>query len=149
MKIETRDFGEMEIDPSEIISFRLPVYGFEALSNYVLLYDDDLQSPFTWLQSTQDKDVCFILATPELVGLETYQPTVSGETRKLLNLAEGQEPVCRIITVIPERFQDATVNLKSPVLINPAFKCAAQIILDQDYPIKARLMPQEEGERKC
>ena len=52
MKIETRDFGEMEIDPKEVVEFLSPIYGFENLRRFVLLYDDNIP-PFTWLQSIE------------------------------------------------------------------------------------------------
>ena len=42
MKIETRDFGEMEIDPEEVVEFLSPIYGFENLRRFVLLYDDKI-----------------------------------------------------------------------------------------------------------
>lgn len=149
MKIQTRDFGELQINPEEIIFFRSAIYGFEDLTQFVLLYDDDIQSPFTWLQSTQDKDVCFILVAPELVGFGSYELNLPADSKKLLELEQGQEPVCRVIAVIPADFKEATVNLKSPIVINTVRKCAAQVILEQDYPIRARLMPKEGGEQEC
>ena len=41
-----------------------------------------------------------------------------------------------LITVIPEDLRRSTVNLKSPVIVNPSSMVAAQVILDEDLPIR-------------
>lgn len=139
MKIETRDFGEIEIDPEEVLEFRSPIFGFENLKRFALLYDDSVQGPFAFLQSLEEPKVCFILVDPT-VAEARYAPVLPAETQKLLGFSEGEQAVWRAITVIPQNFADATVNLKSPIVINPSQKCAAQVILDADYPLRARLM---------
>ena len=146
MKIQTRDFGEIEINTEEIITFCSGIYGFEDYKNFVLLYDDTVDAPFTWLQSTEEKNICFILAEAEAVGILGYHPKLTIETRSMLELG-NDEPVYRLITVIPEKFEDASVNLKSPIVLNVKTKMAAQVILEDNYPIRARLMPQKEGAR--
>lgn len=139
MKIETRDFGALEIDPAEVVEFLSPIYGFEKLRRFALLYDDSVPGPFVWLQSLEDASVCFILVDPGAVTAD-YCPQLPEDTQELLQITEQSQAIWRAITVIPQNFADATMNLKSPIVINPARKCAAQVILDADYPIRARLM---------
>lgn len=139
MKIETRDFGEIEIDPAEVVEFLSPIYGFDHLRRFALLYDDGVQGPFTWLQSLDDATVCFILVDPMAIRPD-YAPQLPQETKKLLRFRESRDAVWRAIAVIPQNFADATVNLKSPVVINPTERCAAQIILDADYPLRVKLI---------
>lgn len=148
MRIQTRNFGEIEINPQEIIEFRQPIYGFEHLTSYVVLSDDEVGAAFTWLQSTQDKDVCFVLVDPSIVP-NKYHPVLTNAVRQLLELGENDQTILRTIAVIPASFQDATVNLKSPVIINPSVRCAAQVILEEDYPIRAPLISVEKGEGIC
>lgn len=143
MQIETRDFGGMEIDPNEIIRFQEPVYGFEELTEYVLLSDDEAGDGIMWLQSVEKPEVCFVIIDPEMVGTE-YKPEIPQATLEQLEV--GEMLVVRLIAVVPDNFHDTTVNLKSPVLINPEKKCAAQVILEADYPIRMRLFG-EEGEQ--
>ena len=140
MTIETRDFGVLDIDEKEMLSFVLPVFGFESLTKYVLLRDDEAGPGLLWLQSIEEPDVCFILLDPEEVGLE-YNPEVAAETVRALKLE--QAPMVRLIAVIPQNFKETTVNLKSPVLINLNNKTAAQVILEADYPIRMRLFDEE------
>lgn len=139
MKISTRDFGELEINPEEIIEFCSPIYGFEHLNRFVMLYDDALPGPFGWLQSTEQADACFIVVDPAVVPY-AYSPAVSKECCTLLKLMPEETPILRLIVVVPREFSQATVNLKSPIVISPTKKIAAQIILDEDYPLRAPLL---------
>lgn len=143
MTIDTRDFGRLDVEDSSILEFRAPILGFEQLKRFVLLSDDEAGPDLMWLQSIDDPDVAFVLIDPaSIVGL-VYVPEVSREVSYLLELDE--EPAVRVIAVVPDDFKKATVNLKSPVIINQNKKLAAQIILDADYPIRMRLFDEGEG----
>lgn len=142
MKIETRDFGILEIDTNEIITFKQPIYGFEDLSKYIMLSDNNIGEHFIWLQSVEDKNTCFILSNPELV-LSGYHPDVPAEIRKLIGSQTEKDIVYWVITVVPSDFELSTVNLKSPIIMTTASKYAAQIISDDDYPIRMPLINNE------
>lgn len=142
--IDTRDFGRMELDENEFIDFRSPIYGYEHLKRFALLSDDEAGEGLVWLQSVDQPDVCFILIGPEVLGIE-YEPVLPEEASTLLAL-EGSSPVYQLITVVPEDFKNTTVNLKSPIVINPANRFAAQVILDTDYPIRMPLFAGKEDE---
>ncbi len=142
MTIETRDFGTMELDKNEVLTFKAPILGFDDLSRYVILSDKEIGSGLLWLQSIDDANTCFILLDPEEIGLD-YQPILPGDMVDLLQLEAA--PALRLIAVIPEDFKKTTVNLKSPVVINTQKKLGAQVILDDDYPIRMPLFDGEEG----
>lgn len=144
MKILTRNFGELEIDASEIIHFKQPLYGFEELRDYVLLYDDDIGGCFIWLQSTEDRDTCFIMVDPGVLPGH-YAPVLPSEVVEQLELAQESDAIVRVIAVIPEDFAEATVNLKSPVVINTVKHCASQVMLEDDFPLRAPMMAGERG----
>lgn len=139
----TRYFDEVQIDENEILHFTTPIYGFEELTEYVLLYDDTSEdSPFCWLQSVDDAQVCFVIMDPTALCAD-YAPTLSDDTRAALSLVGGEQPVYRVMAVVPQDLSKATVNLKSPIVINSAKHCAAQVILEDDYPVRVRLMEAE------
>ncbi len=142
MTILTRDFGEMELDSKAALEFRAPVLGFEDLRRFVVLSDDEAGPGLMWLQSLEKQDVCFIMLDPQEIGLD-YAPEISREDAELLDLKEA--PVVRVLAVVPPNFMDTTVNLKSPILINPARRWGAQVVLDADYPIRMRLFGGEES----
>lgn len=131
MKLETRDFGEVEVDAEDIISFEQPIFAFEEYKEYVMLYDQG-NSQIVWLQSTQEKDLCFILVDPAVV-IEGYAPSLPRDLSRKI----GDGPTMMwLIMVVAADFRDSTVNLKSPVVINPQSKRAAQIISEDSLPIR-------------
>ncbi len=142
MQLSTRDFGVVDVKEQDIIEFTEPMFGFDEYRRYVMLCDEEIGNHFAWLQSTDDPDLCFLLADPELAK-PSYREAVP--QKALANLGEAAAYECWVVMVVPEEnFSEATVNLKSPVIINTENRHAAQIILDEDYPIRCPLNRKEE-----
>ena len=156
MDILTRDFGSISINPHDIIEFVQPIFGFDDYTKYVILCDEEIGSHFAWLQSVEDPELCFLLADPNLVH-PSYAASLPPETHKALGdgtpgdgtpgESEGYEYWAMM--VVPENFSEATVNLKSPVIINTQTHQAAQVILDLDYPIRCPLTGKGKDEASC
>lgn len=142
MNIETRDFGVLAVDPSEVITFVNPILGFEDDTAFVLLTDDESDGMFSFLQSITTPDVCFILTDPNLI-FDHYSPEVAPQVGVRLGITGDIEPIFRVLTVIPEDFTKATVNLKSPIIFCVETKKAEQIVLDDDLPIRTPLVSEE------
>lgn len=135
MQIETRDFGIIDIKETNIITFKQPIFGFEDYTQFVLVSDGNMGNGICWLQSIEQKTICFILINP-LEVCKDYAPVVMQDVLFTLQAAPEDELDCWAILVVGADFRKSTVNLKSPILINHKMKCAMQIILDQDYPIR-------------
>lgn len=145
MEIKTRDFGTIEINEHEIITFHQPIYGFERLTQYVLLFDDEIGAQFIWLQSIEDQNICFVLIDPALLMSE-YPPALSPELAEDLRKKNINDPVFRAIAVLRNDLTQSTVNLKSPIVIDAQSKCAAQVILDDNYPVRKPLLNSGKGD---
>lgn len=135
MKVLTRDFGEVDVNEYDIIKFEQAIFGFENYTNFIMLYDNDFNGEYAWLQSTQEPDLCFIIANP-LLTINNYKPDCSKEAEKIIGPGEYEY---WLIMVIKDDFKESTVNLKSPVIINLKNNKAMQIILEDDYPIRYQL----------
>lgn len=135
MQIETRDFGLIHIIETSIITFKEPIFGFEEYTAYVLISDGNMGNGICWLQSVEEKSVCFILINP-LEVCKDYAPVVMQNVLFTLQAAPEDELDCWAIMVVGSDFRASTANLKSPILINHKTKSAMQVILDQDYPIR-------------
>ena len=142
MKLTTRDFGEIEIDEKEIITFASPVFGFETYHKFVFLYHKEVSEHFIWLQSIEEPGLCFILVDPHLV-MEHYEPKLPEEAERLLG--DG-EYMCWLMASVREPFEESTVNLKSPVVVNIKGHLAAQFVLQEEFPIRYPLFRKEEEE---
>ena len=132
MKCKTKSFGELEFDQQEIITLVQPPFGFDGYKQYVLLYDDEAESPFAWMQSLDDADLCFTLAQAKCFA-PWYRPEIPEDAIQKL----GSEALATwVICVIPDNVDKATANLKSPLIINSHTQKGMQVILSQDYPVR-------------
>ena len=114
MKINTRDFGCIEADEKDIITFVKPILGFEEYTKFIMLIDDEIGNGFSWLQSVEDPQLCFVMANPDLLGT-AYAPSLPDD---VLETMGGEITEKWLMAVIKEDIKDTSVNLKSPVVIS-------------------------------
>lgn len=141
MKYKTRDFGEVEIDDAKIVHFAQPIFGFDEYRKYFFLYDEDIGEQFTFLQSAEEPGLCFILFDPS-ARMPDYAPRLPENIEQILGEGEYE---CWSVAVIREDFKRSTINLKSPILVNLLTRQAAQIILEQDYPVRCPLLQEADA----
>ena len=135
MKVKTRDFGEVEVNAEDIISFEQKIFGFDSYTDFIMLYDDEFNGEYAWLQSVEEPELCFIIANPELL-IKDYDPCYPPEVKSVLGSGTYEK---WLIMVIRESIEDSTVNLKSPIIINFEKHKAMQVILEDEYPVRYRL----------
>ena len=143
MKLQTKFFGEIEIEESGIIEFVRPLLAFENHRKFVLLDGmDDLV--FTFLQSIDEPQLCFLTVPPAML-VSDYDIEIGDEVVKLLGLNSPADVLLFNIVNVPENVEDMTVNMKAPIVVNYKNKKAAQEVLNDDkYEVKYRI--QKAGE---
>ncbi len=142
MKLFTDYIGEVEYDESEIIKFPEGIFGFEEHNDFIIVGEFSEDFPFVWLQSIKDANVVFVLTNP-FVFVEEYDFALNDESIKKLDIKTPEEIQVYGIVVIPKKTSEATINLKSPIVINVEKREAYQIILDGDWQYKHKLFSQE------
>lgn len=142
MLIETRVFGQIEIEEKEIITFPEGIPGFEDVREYVLLKKEKEENPFFWLQSVRESFPAFIVADPWLI-LPDYSPEMDDTLLKSIEISDKEQLLCLVILVVPEDVKKIRANLKAPVVINKEKKLGKQIILENSkYKTKHYLLPE-------
>ena len=141
MKIETRIFGQIDIDDNKIITLEKGMIGFPELTRFALIYDKEKKDKgfqISWLQSMDDGDIAFPVTDPFYV-MKEYNPSVSEEI--LAPLGElTEENVYVLVTVtVPKKVEDFSVNLKAPIVINSDTNKGLQTITESDYPVKYKI----------
>jgi len=139
MKYMTRDFGEIEIKENDILTFTQPLFGFEEYKTFALIYNPEIGDSMAWLQSLDNPSLCFILFDPSPLS-SFFTPQLPKSVEKILGKGEY---ICWALCAIPDDIRKITVNLKSPVFINPLTQKVAQIMLDQNYPIRFPLIKED------
>jgi len=123
MKIQNKQFGEIEYNEDSVLKFKEGILGFEELRNFILITEKD--SFFSWLTSVDQPEIIFPLFPIELLQEE-------------LNKESNFEPYG--IVKLDKQPENITINLKAPVYIDHSEKLGFQKIseseeLPLDYPL--------------
>ena len=136
MQVKTALFGHVDISNNNIFEMPQGPLGFDEHCRYALLEREDQGVIFRWFQATDNESLCFVVFDPNEI-ITGYSP--EPETRDLEQLGCKHPNDLRYfaIAVIPEDYMQATINLKSPIAVNPVTRIAKQVILQNvDYPIR-------------
>ncbi|EOS27061.1 hypothetical protein C806_00654 [Lachnospiraceae bacterium 3-1] len=138
MQMETRLFGEIEVEEEKVIFFEQGIIGFPDCHKFILVYEDGengVRKGISWLQSLEEPAFALPVMDPLLVK-EDYNPQVEDEVLKDLgNLTEENTYVLVTVTAT-EDITKLSVNLKAPIVINADERKAHQIIVEDDFPVK-------------
>ncbi len=145
-EIETREFGTVEIEEDQIITFPRGLPGFDGARDFILLPLTE-DSPFLILQSVEEPDLAFVTLEPASFAAE-YEFEIGEKTQEMLNVDSDEQVGVVVIANLEGEDDSIYVNLSAPVVINVEENLARQVILDQDvYPLRypIRLRPVREG----
>ncbi len=152
MDLKTRDFGVVHVDDDAIYEFPEGIYGFEDSKQFAIFekkFDDDVS--FLYLQSTSDVDPCFLVFEPWNI-CPGYDPLVSTDDLKACDVSEPDYLIFLVIATVPNNIEDLSLNIKSPVVLNPKTRKAKQVILENpEYAIHHRpfILGKEWTDNKC
>jgi flagellar assembly factor FliW len=147
LKIQTANFGELEVNQDDVITFPQGLPAFEQLRKFVII-DHQPDSPFHFLQSLEEGSLTFVVAEP-LTFFPWYQIKLAKRDLADVGVEEEEEAVVLVIVTIPENPKEMTANLQAPLVINGNRKLAKQVILsDSDYITRHLLFP-EEKQQAC
>lgn len=146
MKIETRDFGTMEVGEEQIFEFPNGIYAFEDARRFALIELEKGQFP-AWLQCIDSIKPCFIVFDPWLI-CKDYEITLNSGEKAMLEVGDKTNLQVLCIARVPEDFKETTVNLKSPIVINMDTKKAMQVILPSNYPYRQPIFKNTETEKE-
>jgi flagellar assembly factor FliW len=131
MLLHTKHFGKIEIAANNILRFESGIPGFELLKDFILLNNEDDNSPFKWLQCVNEPQMAFVVADPFAI-VKDYTFNLPDEAVHELGIVHEKDVAVYSVVVVPDDTTKISVNLKAPIIINVKNKKAAQIILDTD-----------------
>jgi len=125
MRVCTKAYGEIDVDPRQHMHFPLGLFGFEDHEEWVLL--DAKEQPFYWLQSLSSEQVAFVLIDPRIFRPD-YQLSVPPEDLEEIEATADDQVLVFAIVTIPDQMRDMTANLQGPVVINRRTRVGRQAI---------------------
>ena len=138
MEIISPIHGKMEYSESEVLTFEKGIPGFQDLKKFIIK-EVSSESPFSVMQSIEDKYIGFIIISPFLID-DKYEIKLSDETIKLLNIEKPEDILLYTIVTLKEKIEDITTNLKAPLVINLKNRKCEQYILDTEkYKIREKV----------
>jgi len=147
MIIATEHLGNIEYSENDILSFAHGIPGFEEEKQFILIPAEDIEFPFSYLQSVQSADLAFIVTDPFLF-VENYDFELSSSDATALNVKNDEDladiSVLTIVT-IPNDVDQTTINIMAPIVINHAAKVGRQVLLSEYSDTKFPLFRKIEG----
>ena len=140
MTFQTRQFGNIEFNLEKGIVFPEGIPGFEMLKKFIIIEDQDTNSPFRYLQSIEDGDITFVLTNPHEL-FPSYAPKIPEIYFEKIGGGDTEDFMLLAIVAIPQEVKEATVNLQAPILFQVNTRQAIQVILeDKTYQTRHKLL---------
>jgi flagellar assembly factor FliW len=127
MKLNTDQFGEIEIEANRIVTFTAGIPGFEHLQQFIFL-QPELEIPFSFMQSIEDPNISLIVTNP----FHFYPDYVCELPYLYINelmISQEQDAMIWSVVTIQGSLDKATINLLAPIIVNSNQKLGKQIIL--------------------
>lgn len=125
MRVMTRDLGEVEVAPDQVVEFVSPLLGFEGHRRFAIVPVPHAR-PFHWLQSLEEQGLAFpIVSAAELCV------AFAGDDLDLQRLGadDWSEVDFWIIVAIRADGGSLRPNLMAPVAVCRRSRRAAQLVL--------------------
>ena len=117
-----------------------PMLGFPEHGRFGLARLDE-QGAVCDLRSLDDPDLRFVVVPPALF-FPDYAPEITDATAEQLQARTADDLVALVVVTLGEEPNEATANLLAPVVLNPAQRLAAQVVLDDStLSLRAPLVP--------
>lgn len=137
MQAKTRLFGTIDIPEDKLIVLESGMIGFPDMQHFALIFDADKEDggKIKWLQSMDEPETAFPVMDPTLVKKD-YNPVINDEILKPLGELTDENILVLSTVTVPKQLEKMSINLKAPVIINTDTGRGAQIIVEDDFPVK-------------
>ena len=142
MRINTVNFGDLDIADDTIITFDDGLPGFPQLRRFVILEVEDIK-PFHYLQALPDDNtpaIALYLINPFLVD-PSYEFRLTDSDMEAIKSTNSAELTIYSVATIPADPREATLNLMAPIVINEKDHRGRQVILHESkYSVRHPLL---------
>lgn len=133
IRVKTR-FGEFDADPRDVLQFPDGLPGFEQCRRFVVLSSMTM-APLQCLHAVDGVPATFLAVDPRLV-LPRYRCVLSPGDLARLGATEQTLLLWLALVAVDDR-EEATVNLRAPVVINPKRMIGFQVVPSNSlYPLR-------------
>lgn len=127
MNIETKYHGTVSIDDQDIITFKKGIPGFLDEHQFALLSFDN-GAPFAILQSINTPALAFVVTNP-FDFYPDYEFELPDQAIDQLSIIDQKDVAVYGILTVHDNFEQSTINLQAPVVINHTKQLGKQVVL--------------------
>jgi flagellar assembly factor FliW len=142
LTIQTGRFGKIEVSDEALLRFPSGLVGFPAVKEFVVLdVAEDCQ--YQWFQAIKEPDLAFVIIDVHFLD-QKFQAEVSDEGLAELEITPSDPVLILAVVTIPAGEPDqATANLRAPLVVNLRTRKGKQLILHESIPLRFPLMRDE------
>lgn len=135
MKIQTSRFGMLEVSEDTLLTFPSGLVGFPAFRRYLVL-DPPEDADYQWFQSVDEPSVAFVIMDVDLLQ-PNFRANLTGEGLAELDMTPTDSISIMAVISIPSDHPDqATANLRAPLVVNGRTRQGKQLILHESIPLR-------------
>ncbi len=135
MKIQTSRFGMLDVSDDTILTFPSGLVGFPAFRRYVVL-DPPEDADYQWFQSVDEPSLAFVIMDVDLLQTD-FRTNLSGEGLAELDMTPADSiSIMAVITIPSDHLDQATANLRAPLVVNGRTRQGKQLILHESIPLR-------------
>lgn len=131
MRVETYLFGEIEVNPDQVITFPDGMAGFEGNKRYLLVHEENntATASFT-LQSLDDPALAFQIIDPAAIGFN-YELALTDAEDAILQSPKGENLAVMLILFkrIEANDKEIGANFRAPIILNTQARVGLQKII--------------------
>lgn len=143
MTIQTSRFGELEVSEDTLLMFPSGIVGFPAVQQFVVL-DVAEDSSYQWFQAIKEPDLALVIIDVHYLDPE-FQAQVSDEGLAELDITQRDPILILAVVTIPSGHpEQATANLRAPLVVNLRTRKGKQLILHESIPLRFPLLHEAE-----
>jgi flagellar assembly factor FliW len=138
MRVNSKAYGEIEVDERQLVTFPAGLPGFAKFTRWALL--DAKQKPFYYLQSLELPELAFSLIDPFLFRPD-YSLDLPDELLSEFGIDDPVDAIVFTIVTVPQDGSPITANLLGPLIISRASRTGMQAVLgDTRWRVKHDIM---------
>ena len=141
MKVYSNRFGTLDVAEEALVTFPSGLVGFPSHRRFVVLEVGEA-SDYQWLQSAEEPNLAFVLVDLQALGTD-YQVEIPDDSLRELDV-QGADALSllAVVTIPTDEPQQASANLRAPLVVNLRTRKGKQLILHESIPLRFPLVPE-------
>lgn len=135
MRIATTRFGLIEVPEDALVTLPSGLVGLGHYTRFVVIEEED-HATFQWLQAVEEPGLAVVVVDANFIR-SALQVDLSDDVIAEIELHPDDPVALYLVVTIPkDQPEQATVNLRGPIVMNLRTRKAKQLVLHEAWPVK-------------